>query len=227
MIEWNDTTGYAKWKESSDTHDVSSDHTIENLTPGTKYAVKIDGVVSQTLTADQDGKITFTYSGGYSEKTFEVEKVVEATTDTTSTQSSGSNGPIFTGTVKNFPNYKEPRQQIVYPDGQIVYLASTTATPTTTMTVSTSTQTTQPKLSQYNFSRNLSLNTVGKDVKALQQFLNTHGFVIAKTGVGSPGKETTIFGILTYRSLQKFQKSVGLPATGFFGLLTRGYISKH
>ncbi len=100
-------------------------------------------------------------------------------------------------------------------------------TPTTTTTVSTSTQTPQPKLSQYNFSRNLSLNMVGKDVKALQQFLNTHGFVIAKTGVGSPGKETTIFGILTYRSLQKFQKSVGLPATGFFGLLTRGYISKH
>lgn len=87
MVEWNNSTGYTKWKESSDTHDVSSDHTIENLTPGARYYLKIDGAVSQTLTADQDGKVTFTYSQGYSEKTFEIEPVTETTTSSSSSQS--------------------------------------------------------------------------------------------------------------------------------------------
>ena len=81
--------------------------------------------------------------------------------------------------------------------------------------------------SKYNFTRNLQLHMTGKDVKALQQFLNNNGFVISKTGAGSPGKETTLFGTLTYKALVKFQKSIGWSGTGFFGPMTREYISKH
>lgn len=86
------------------------------------------------------------------------------------------------------------------------------------------TTTIPPTLPKYNFTRNLSLHSTGKDVKALQQFLNANGFLIAKTGAGSPGKETTLFGTLTYKALVKFQKSLGWSGTGFFGPMTREYI---
>ncbi len=77
----------------------------------------------------------------------------------------------------------------------------------------------------FAFTRNLSLNQTNADVKTLQQFLNTHGFTVTTQGPGSPGNETTFFGRATYLALIKFQKSVGLPATGWFGPMTRGKIS--
>ncbi|MHB8710208.1 MAG: peptidoglycan-binding domain-containing protein [Minisyncoccota bacterium] len=77
----------------------------------------------------------------------------------------------------------------------------------------------------FSFIRNLKLNQIDADVKTLQQFLNTHGFIVATKGPGSPGQETTKFGAGTYAALVKFQKNVGLPATGWFGPMTRGKIS--
>jgi peptidoglycan hydrolase-like protein with peptidoglycan-binding domain len=78
----------------------------------------------------------------------------------------------------------------------------------------------------YTFTRNLYYRMVDTDILHLQQFLNTHGFVIAASGAGSPGQETTMFGLLTYKALIKFQTSVGLPATGYFGPMTRKVIQK-
>lgn len=114
----------------------------------------------------------------------------------------GGNGPIY-GSTRNIPN--------------LLY--------TVTPTISTTTvKITQPK---YTFSRNLFIHTTGQDVKNLQKFLNSIGFIIAKSGAGSPGKETTFFGTLTYKALQKFQKLIGLPATGYFGPMTREYLRTH
>jgi hypothetical protein len=76
------------------------------------------------------------------------------------------------------------------------------------------------------FSRSLSTGATGADVKSLQVFLNTHGFVIAASGPGSMGNETMKFGALTKAALAKFQASKGIsPAVGFFGPLTRAAIS--
>ena len=62
----------------------------------------------------------------------------------------------------------------------------------------------------------------GADVKALQVYLNTHGYVIASSGAGSPGNETTKFGGATKAALIKFQKANGItPAAGYFGPKTR------
>lgn len=80
----------------------------------------------------------------------------------------------------------------------------------------------------YSFKSDLQLGSVGPGVKALQQYLNSHGFKIASSGPGSIGHETTIFGSLTKATLAKFQKAKGIsPAIGYFGPLTRGYVQSH
>jgi peptidoglycan hydrolase-like protein with peptidoglycan-binding domain len=85
------------------------------------------------------------------------------------------------------------------------------------------------------FTRDLQLNSIGEDVRALQQYLNAHGFPVAQTGVGSAGKETTYFGSATQAALIKFQEAHasdilapnGLSTgTGYFGPSTRSFINK-
>lgn len=79
-----------------------------------------------------------------------------------------------------------------------------------------------------SFTRDLKLGSSGADVKSLQAYLNTHGFVIAKAGAGSLGNETTKFGGLTKAALIKFQKAKGItPAAGYFGAKTIAYIAAH
>ena len=76
-----------------------------------------------------------------------------------------------------------------------------------------------------NSPRNLTTNTRGTDVKTLQQFLNSQGFSVSKTGAGSVGKETTLFGPATKQALIKFQVKNGIkPAVGYFGPVTKAFI---
>jgi hypothetical protein len=67
---------------------------------------------------------------------------------------------------------------------------------------------------------------LGSEVKALQQYLNAHGYTIAASGTGSIGNETTTFGPLTKAALVKYQKAKGItPAVGYFGPLTRAAVN--
>lgn len=80
----------------------------------------------------------------------------------------------------------------------------------------------------FGFTRDLTVGALGEDVRALQVYLNAHDAVIADSGPGSMGNETTMFGALTKAALAKFQASVGIsPATGYFGPKTRAYITAH
>lgn len=79
-----------------------------------------------------------------------------------------------------------------------------------------------------SFKRNLTVGVSGDDVKALQVWLNANGYVVAVSGPGSTGNETTTFGGLTKKALAKFQAKVGIsPAVGYFGPITQQYISTH
>ena len=72
------------------------------------------------------------------------------------------------------------------------------------------------------FKANLTTGSLGSEVKALQQFLNAHGYPVAASGAGSPGNETTRFGAATKAALIKYQKAKGItPAAGYFGPVTR------
>ncbi len=75
---------------------------------------------------------------------------------------------------------------------------------------------------QCTFDRNLDVGDEGEDVRCLQKFLNSAGFVITTTGGGAPGNETTKFGELTRQALAKWQSAQGLtPPIGYFGTLSR------
>jgi hypothetical protein len=79
-----------------------------------------------------------------------------------------------------------------------------------------------------SFNRDLTVGMTGEDVKTLQTWLNAHGYTVASSSFGSSGNETTTFGELTRTALAKFQKSVGItPASGYFGAITRAYLSAH
>lgn len=77
------------------------------------------------------------------------------------------------------------------------------------------------------FNKNLTLGNVNNDVKELQKYLNNNGFILASTGAGSKGKETTYFGPVTKKALIKFQQANKIkPSVGYFGPLTRDFINK-
>ncbi len=77
------------------------------------------------------------------------------------------------------------------------------------------------------FIKDLKMGDINAAVKLLQQFLNNHGFLVAKTGPGSKGKETTTFGARTKAALQKFQLFKKItPANGILNLPTRTAIEQ-
>src|SRR5690349_15661057 len=65
-------------------------------------------------------------------------------------------------------------------------------------------------VSGFVFTRDLTVGSTGQDVQMLQKFLNSKGFVIATTGAGSPGQESTYFGALTKSALAAYQAAKGI-----------------
>lgn len=74
---------------------------------------------------------------------------------------------------------------------------------------------------QPSFKINLQQGSKSNDVKALQIYLNGNGFILAKSGAGSPRAETAAFGPLLKIALTNFQKKNGLKERGAFGAETR------
>jgi hypothetical protein len=60
----------------------------------------------------------------------------------------------------------------------------------------------------------------GKEVKILQEYLNSSRFRIAATGPGSPGQETETFGPATDAAVKRWQTANGLKSDGIVGPVT-------
>lgn len=61
---------------------------------------------------------------------------------------------------------------------------------------------------------NLGFGMVNNQVKMLQQKLNAKGFKVAEGGAGSPGNETTKFGLLTKEAVKRFQCEMKIVCDG-------------
>ncbi len=103
----------------------------------------------------------------------------------------------------------------------IIPTVSAPVTPSTTPPVTSSSSFTPILINSHD----LKFGQTDTSILALQQFLNSYGFIVAKTGAGSPHHETNYFGSATHTALIKFQKAHGItPASGYFGPITRKYI---
>lgn len=179
------------------------------ISPNTGVATDFTNPVTYTVTA-QDGTTQQTYT-----------VTVTVAADTTPAPAPVvANGPPLSGHRNNISNLLSPNTSLTLLQNQIAQL---TAQLQSLLAQKNALTSTTPK---YIFTHNLSLNDKGEDVKNLQKLLNSLGFTISQSGAGSLGNETILFGSLTYKALMKFQKSVGLPATGFFGPMTREYVNK-
>lgn len=135
------------------------------------------------------------------------------TPPTTTTTTSAGSVPLW---ILQNMNKKVAQVETLCPSGAL--FSATTGLPCTKHTETKTTST---------FTKNLSSGMIHPEVKLLQEFLNTQGYFVAKTGPGSKGKETTKFGALTRKALIKFQKANKItPASGFFGPVTRGVVEE-
>jgi len=85
-----------------------------------------------------------------------------------------------------------------------------------------STTTTTTSGTGFTFTRNHMLGQSGGEIMEIQKFLNSHGAVVASTGAGSPGNESSYFGAKTKAAVAAWQAANGIsPAAGYWGPLTR------
>ena len=83
---------------------------------------------------------------------------------------------------------------------------------------------TSPAYSTYTFNNDLTLGSSGSDVEQLQTWLINNGYSIPSVSSGFVAKG--YFGSQTQSALMAYQRSIGLPAYGYFGPMTRVYLNR-
>jgi len=84
---------------------------------------------------------------------------------------------------------------------------------------------TQTTAQSYAFNNDLRVGSSGQDVINLQTWLIASGYDIP--AISSSMSAKGYFGLQTKAAVAEYQRSIGLPAYGFFGPLTRQYLKDH
>jgi len=82
----------------------------------------------------------------------------------------------------------------------------------------------QVTVSMYPFNNDLMVGSSGSEVARLQSMLIGKGFDIPSISSGNIA--TGYFGLQTQNALKSYQRSIGVPAYGYFDLSTRQYINR-
>ena len=77
----------------------------------------------------------------------------------------------------------------------------------------------------FQFTQNMKLGSSGAQVLELQKTLNSMGYTVSTTGVGSAGMETSYFGAKTKAAAIKFQAANSIIQTGNVFALTRAALN--
>ena len=120
---------------------------------------------------------------------------------------SSTSAPVVSGT---------PTQSIITPSTPTVSQTPVQTGDTTNIVASTA---------SFTFTKNLKKGMDDGDVAQLEMYLDSHGFPVAPSGWGLLAQPSTVFGSKTVAALKRFQKSINLPATGYFGPMTRAYVN--
>ncbi len=111
-------------------------------------------------------------------------------------------------------------------DGTDPWLSSFDCWKTKTTVEATSLPSTNTSSADLVFASDLSLGTVSQEVQSLQIILNHAGFTVAESGPGSPGQETTKYGLLTRDAVRKFQCAQKIVCDGEEYTTGYGYVGK-
>ncbi len=76
----------------------------------------------------------------------------------------------------------------------------------------------------YAASSGMGIGTRGSEVMVLQKILNNDGFIISRTGEGSPGHETDTFSSGTLAALKRFQCAHDIACQGTADSTGYGYV---
>ncbi|MES2623244.1 MAG: choice-of-anchor Q domain-containing protein [Patescibacteria group bacterium] len=173
-------------------------------------------------------------SGSYAEY-LNISNIVSSSTSTQWTASSS----VATGVVFTVGDLLPETEYAVKVDGNSVLTATTDGTGVLTFTYegvwsthvfsvekieATNTATSTPT---FIFTKDLQAGMTDPEVKTLQQYLNYKGVIVAASGVGSPGFETTYFNQATQKALVRFQKLNKITPLGVFGSVMREYVATH
>lgn len=95
------------------------------------------------------------------------------------------------------------------------WIAAVAITPVTPVPASSAATAPAASGSSLLLSRRLLAGSNGEDVRMLQKFLNRDPATrISESGIGSPGNETTYFGLLTAKAVERFQAKYGIASGG-------------
>ena len=174
-----------------------------NPTGGGRSGKKSDNALTSTTTADAE----------------------PADTTSTMTVATGAPCALGSGGKSGSDVYLTPFVQLLFTAGIIPADKQTEACEALrNLTMNAEAQTTAGE--EAPFAISLRKGDRSAEVRRLQQFLNAHGFVLTTDGLGSPGNETNLFGLLTEDAVKRFQAAyateilvpVGLTApSGFWG----------
>lgn len=217
QVEWGLTSSYGNITDEEDTDPRVEEHHVEitGLSTCTTYHYRVistDAFENTATSSDQ----SFTTVGCASSGGGGSSRRSNGTRSKTKTATSTSSSLIASSPVSSS----------ILPSNSSAPLSSSgSGGAFASTTIPVPIQTGSSGGSSRRFTRYLNVGVVGDDVKSLQQYLNEKNFTIASAGPGAPGNETNFFGGLTKNALIRFQASVGLPATGYFGPMTQGVVN--